>query len=27
MPNLLQLALLSREFEDVLYFTEPPRAV
>jgi quercetin dioxygenase-like cupin family protein len=27
MPNLLQLALLSREFEDVLYFTRPPRAV
>jgi quercetin dioxygenase-like cupin family protein len=27
MPNLLQLALLSREFEDVLYFTSPPRAV
>jgi quercetin dioxygenase-like cupin family protein len=27
MPNLLQLALLSREFEDVLYFTKPPRAV
>jgi quercetin dioxygenase-like cupin family protein len=27
MPNLLQLALLAREFEDVLYFTSPPRAV
>jgi quercetin dioxygenase-like cupin family protein len=27
LPNLLQLALLSREFEDVLYFTNPPRAV
>lgn len=27
MPNLLQLALLSREFEDVLYFTRPPRAL
>jgi quercetin dioxygenase-like cupin family protein len=27
MPNLLQLALLSREFEDVLYFTSPPRVV
>ena len=27
MPNLLQLALLSQEFEDVLYFTKPPRAV
>ena len=25
MPNLLQLALLAREFEDVLYFTDPPR--
>ncbi len=27
LPNLLQLALLSREFEDVLYFTSPPRPV
>jgi hypothetical protein len=27
MPNLLQLALLAREFEDVLYFTKPPRAL
>ena len=27
MPNLLQLALLSREFENVLYFTSPPRAL
>ncbi|HEX5848364.1 MAG TPA: cupin domain-containing protein [Rubrobacter sp.] len=27
MPNLLQLALLSREFEDVLYFTSPPRVL
>ncbi len=27
LPNLLELALLSREFEDVLYFTKPPRAV
>jgi quercetin dioxygenase-like cupin family protein len=27
LPNLLQLALPSREFEDVLYFTNPPRAV
>ena len=25
MPNLLQVALISREFEDVLYFTSPPR--
>ena len=25
MPNLLQLALVAREFEDVLYFTSPPR--
>jgi hypothetical protein len=25
MPNLLQLALLAKEFEDVLYFTTPPR--
>ena len=27
MPNLLQTALLAQEFEDVLYFTKPPRAV
>lgn len=27
MPNLLQLALVAREFEDVLYFTSPPRPV
>jgi len=27
LTNLLQLALLSREFEDVLYSTNPPRAV
>lgn len=27
MPNLLQLALFAREFEDVLWFTSPPRAV
>jgi hypothetical protein len=27
MPNLLQVALIAREFEDVLYFTKPPRAV
>jgi quercetin dioxygenase-like cupin family protein len=27
MPNLLQLALLSREYEDVLYFVKPPRAL
>ena len=27
MPNLLQLALLAREFEDVLYFTKPPRVL
>lgn len=25
MPNLLQAALFAREFEDVLYFTRPPR--
>jgi quercetin dioxygenase-like cupin family protein len=25
MPNLLQVALFAREFEDVLYFTSPPR--
>ncbi len=27
LPNLLQLALFAREFEDVLYFTKPPRIV
>jgi hypothetical protein len=27
VPNLLQAALFAREFEDVLYFTKPPRAV
>jgi quercetin dioxygenase-like cupin family protein len=27
MPNLLQGALFAKEFEDVLYFTRPPRAV
>lgn len=27
MPNILQTALFAREFEDVLYFTHPPRAV
>jgi quercetin dioxygenase-like cupin family protein len=27
MPNLLQTALIAREFEDVLYFTTPPRAI
>jgi quercetin dioxygenase-like cupin family protein len=27
VPNLLQLALLAREFEDVVQFTRPPRAV
>src|SRR5215208_6722408 len=27
MPNLLQATLFAREFEDVLYFTKPPRAV
>jgi hypothetical protein len=27
MPNLLQTGLLAQEFEDVLYFTKPPRAV
>jgi quercetin dioxygenase-like cupin family protein len=27
MPNLLQVALFAREFEDVLYFTRPPRPV
>jgi quercetin dioxygenase-like cupin family protein len=27
MPNLLQVALYAREFEDVMYLTRPPRAV
>jgi quercetin dioxygenase-like cupin family protein len=27
MPSLLQLALLAREFDDVIRFTRPPRAV
>jgi quercetin dioxygenase-like cupin family protein len=27
MPNFLQLVLFAREFEDVLYFTTPPRTV
>ncbi len=27
MPNLLQLALISREFDDVIHFTKPPRWV
>lgn len=27
LPNLLQLALVAHEFEDVLYFTKPPRPV
>ena len=27
MPNLLQVALISREFSDVVYFTKPPKAV
>ena len=27
MPNLLQVSLFAREFEDVLYFTKPPRLV
>ena len=27
MPGLLQSALFAREFEDVLYFTRPPRTV
>lgn len=27
MPNLLQVALFAREFEDVLYFTKPPRII
>ena len=27
MPYLLQAALFAREFEDVLYFTSPPRLV
>ncbi len=27
MPNIFQAALFAREFEDVVYFTKPPRAV
>ena len=27
MPGLLQLALIGREFQDVMRFTRPPRAV
>src|SRR5215831_10578233 len=27
MPNLLQLAVLAREFDDVIRFTHPPRVV
>lgn len=27
MPNLFQLALISQEFADVVYFTHPPRAI
>jgi quercetin dioxygenase-like cupin family protein len=27
VPNFLQVALFAREFEDVLYFTKPPRVV
>jgi hypothetical protein len=27
LPNLLQLALFAREFEDVMYLTSPPRVV
>jgi hypothetical protein len=27
MPNLLQVAIFVKEFEDVLNFTKPPRAV
>jgi len=27
MPNLLQVALFAREFEDALQFTAPPRPV
>ncbi len=27
MPNLLQVSLFAREFEDVMYFTSPPRPV
>lgn len=27
MPNLLQISLFAREFEDVLYFTSPPRPI
>ena len=27
MPNLLQASLFAKEFEDVLYFTKPPRTI
>lgn len=27
MPNLLQLALIAQEFEDVIRFTHPPQFV
>lgn len=27
MPNFLQLVVLAKEFEDVIYFTHPPRIV
>lgn len=27
LPNILQLALIAREFSDVVYFTKPPRVV
>jgi quercetin dioxygenase-like cupin family protein len=27
MPNLLQLALIAREFDDVIRFTRPPRVI
>jgi len=27
MPNLLQLAMIAREFSDVVWFTRPPRVV
>jgi hypothetical protein len=27
MPNLLQLAVLAREFDDVVQFTQPPQLV
>jgi quercetin dioxygenase-like cupin family protein len=27
MPSLLQLALIAREFSDVVYFTRPPRVI